>query len=254
MSNSRFLLTNLVETATLKNGTGGGAPAREETSPYVMERVQYGDRYCVWSTSAAPGSPVQVDFDMGSAKTVGAWAMLGCRSASGDPFYPDIYYASVYPGGPWTLKDSGSFSTARDQGAQFSSTQSARYWRFSIVNTGVQFSIGRLWLGAVTDLGVWHSPGATSSPFRNRIEQGQANGTFVLNDLGDPGRDISLPFNQADSALKSKVHNLYANTGSIVYLDPDDDIYEVIVKGGRVNVARNFTSLWSASVDLARLP
>lgn len=254
MANSRFLITNLVEAATLKNGTGGGAPARDEASPYVMERVQYGDRNTVWTSSATPASPLNVEFDMGSAVSVEACALLGVRSLDAtQTIQVAAYSAAAYPGGPWTLRGITSASTKRDMATTFNSV-SARYWRVQITaSVPTKFSIGRIWLGPVTDLGIKHSPGAKSSPFRNRLEQAQATGSFVINDLGDPGRDISLPFGVISSATDATLAALSDVTGSFVFIDPDSNVYEVILRGGRVERANNFAS-YSDSIDLARLP
>ena len=73
MANNTLIgLTNQVATGTLKNGTGGGAPAREEASPYLMENAKNSDRSTVWMTSASPAVPTYFDIDLGSNKTITA--------------------------------------------------------------------------------------------------------------------------------------------------------------------------------------
>jgi len=254
VANSRFLLTNLVETATLKNGTGGGAPARDETTPYIMENAKDSDRYHVWTSATTPASPLNVEFDMGSAVSIEAGALLGARSQDAtQTLQLAVYSATAYPGGPWTLRGITSASTKRDMATTFNAV-SARYWRMQITpSVPSKFSIGRLWLGAIMDLALKHSPGAKSSPFRNRIEQAQATGPLVLNDLGDPGRDISLPFGQVGSATDTLLLTLHDQVGSFVFIDPDSNVFEVILRGGRVDRANNF-STYSDSIDMARLP
>ena len=74
MPNSRFVTFNWVESATLMNGTGGSAPARDETAPFVMERLQVRDRTVLYKCSASPPSPLNIDFDLGGNRnSITSW-------------------------------------------------------------------------------------------------------------------------------------------------------------------------------------
>jgi len=211
-------------------------------------------------TSSSPPSPTRFDIDLGSNKTVTAAVILGIRLAAGAVINTcDIYSAAAaagYPPGVWNLQGSISISSAadpRDMGAIIASI-SHRYWRFEFgIPTGA-FSIGRLWLGAPTDLGVYHSPGALFSPYQNRLETPQPNGSIVLASLGDPGMDFSLPFDYAATSLKTTLTALANQTGSFLLIDPDTNFYEVILKQGRVPRIRRFNSAYSITLDMQRLP
>jgi hypothetical protein len=260
MANNTLIgVTNLLATATLKNGTGGGAPAREETSPYVMENLKGSDRSTVWQTSLAPPSPTQIDFDLGSNKTVTAVGMLGYREATGVVNTMLKVYsaasASGYVPGVWTLQATivNIGDSTRDVGAIIASV-SHRYWRFEFPLPTGQFSVGRFWIGNPTDLGLYHSPGALFSRYQNRLETPQPNGSIVIAPLGDPGMDIVLPFNYATSALKTTLAALVDQPGSFLLIDPDANFYEVILKQGRVPVTRNFNSAYSITLEMQRLP
>jgi len=260
MANNTLIgLTNHVQTATLKNGTGGGAPAREETSPYVMENAKNSDRSTVWMTSAVPGAPTDYDVDLGSNKTVTAAAILGYRMTPGGSLTNcEVYSAASaagYPPGVWNLQTTITIGTGapRDMGNIFSSI-SHRYWRFRFGIPTAAFSIGRLWLGAPTDLGLYHSPGGLFSPYQNRLETPQPNGSIVISPLGDPGMDIVLPFDNAPTALKTTLSALTDQAGSFLLIDPDTNFYEVILKQGRVPRVRRFNSAYSVTLEMARLP
>lgn len=258
MSNSRFIIANKVfDFGSLLNGTGGGSiPARDETSPYLMENALIAGRRTLWQSSSGVASPFTVDVDLGGSKSVNVAAVCGLRSDAGmascDVQYSSAYYPSAVT---WTTADSITLiNTPRDAGKVFSGgSTSARYWRFSFTGFGA-FSLASLWLGVYTDLGGMHSPDAETTPFLNRLESQQSDGSFVVNVLGDKGHDFTLPFNTADSTLKTTLQSLSDVEGSVVYIDPDDAFYEVIVRGARVNTKRSFSSIYGVGVELARLP
>lgn len=262
MSNNTLIgTTNLLATATLKNGTGGGAPALDETSPYTMAKAQNSDRYSIWTSASSPASPLYVDFDLGSNKTVTAAAMLGLRELS----FPAVSTLKIYslpasggylPAGVWTLQATinvSSFTERRDFGAVFASA-SQRYWRFEFTTSGVQFSVGRLWLGNPTDLGLIHTPGGLDRPFANRLETPQPNGAIVTNSLGDPGRDFVLPFASQESTLRDTLQALHLQTGSIVYVDSEARFFECLVKGGAVPAQRQWNTIYDMQLEMTRLP
>ena len=261
MANNTLIgITNLLATATLKNGTGGGAPALDETSPYTMAKTQTSDRSSVWKTADPPSaSPLNVDFDLGSNKTVTAAAILGYRTSAGLAASSLKIYSAPSSAGyvpaAWTLQGtiSSISGNPRDAGVVFSSV-SQRYWRFEFTHAGNAWSAGRLWLGNPTDLGLIHTPGGVDRPFANRLETPQPNGAIVINALGDPGRDFSLPFASQDSSLRDTLQNLHTQTGSIIYVDSEARFFECIVKGGAVPASRPWNTLYDLQLELTRLP
>jgi len=258
MGNSRFIIVNKVFTlASLLNGTGGGSiPARDETSPYLMENAMTAGRRTKWQTSSGVASPFTFDVDMGSATSINCAAVCGIRCDAGmgscDIQYSTTYYPTATT---WTTADSISLiSTPRDGGVVFAGgAVSKRYWRFNITSFG-QFSLSSLWLGSYTDLGGMHSPDAETTPFGNRAESQHTDGSFLVNVLGEKGHDFTLPFNATDSTLKTTLQSLSDVEGSVVYIDPDDNFYEVIVRGARVPTKRSHSSIYGVNVELARLP
>lgn len=257
MSNSRLIITNkVVVYGTVKNGAGGGAPVVDETSPYVIGNAIIPGRRTLWQTSSGVASPFTLDIDLGAARAVDCAAVCGLRSTAGmgscDVQYATTYYPAAVV---WTTADSITLTgTPRDAGKVFAGgSVSARYWRFSFTGFG-QFSLSSVWLGAYTDLGGLHSPGAETTPFLNRLESQQSDGTFLLNVLGDKGHDFTLPFNTVTSTLKTTMQSLSDVEGSIVYIDPDDHFYEVIVRGAKVGTQRTHSGIYSVGVELARLP
>lgn len=258
MSNSRFLLTNYVETATLKNGSGGGAPALDEATSYTTARAQNTDRYSLWKTSGAGGT-YNVDFDLGSAKSVRLGALLGltCLTPTGGTL--TLQHANSYYPGAWTTAGTATWASGdRDVGVVLNSAAvSERYWRFNIVTTvATNITLGRLFLGtwANYELIGMHSPGGISSPYQNRIEQALADGSFNVNTLGYPGRDFTLPFNQVTSTDRDILTAAAAASGSVVFVDGEDDVYEVLVMGGRADVSRRSGTTFDTNVTMKRLP
>ena len=253
MSNTRLVLTNRAIGATLKNGTGGGAPALDEVSPYTMAKALTADRWMPWQ--ATPGaSPIQFDIDLGSALAVTCAGVHGFRSSAFamGASTVNVMYATAYPGGPWTSAETFSMiSGPRDSGKTFAS-QSKRYWRFEIDHGGSSFTIGKFLLGVITDLGAIHSPGGEQTPFRNRLESAMPSGVIVANDLGDPGMDFTLPFGLVTAAKRTTLQGMHLATGSFSLFDADDGLYEVILRNGRVPTRRVY--LFDVDAELTRLP
>lgn len=259
-NNSRLLLANKVfDNGTLANATDAGAPARDETSPYLMENAMRAGRKTLWQTSSTVASPMMFDVDLGAARAVDCAVVCGFRADSAIGASCDVQYSTTYypAATAWTTADSITLTGApRDAGKVFAGgSVTKRYWRFSFTFAGAtSFSLSSLWLGVLTDLGGLHSPDAVTTPFRNRLEQGQQDGSFVLNDLGDKGHDFTLPFNVANATLRTTLAGLSDKSGSFVYIDPDDYFYEVIVRQGRVNQRRTHATIFGSDVELARLP
>lgn len=260
MGTSRFVTTNyaVASTTSLKNGTGG-APARDEAAPYVMERFLHRDRFAFWRTSAAPTSPLSYDLDLGSAKTITGVGLHGFRAAlPAAATTVNVQSATSYPPGAWTQRAALTLTAGpRDVGAVIAAV-SARYWRFEIQNTS-QFQIGKPLLGPVIDLGAAHAPGADASPHRFRNEQPFLGGGTLIEDLGDMGRTMSIPLPQATEARRVILEALADLPGTFAYFDPADGFFEAFVpNAGRIEIQRvlaaGASSLSSINVTLVREP
>lgn len=259
MSTSRFVLTNYACAAAtvLKNGTGGGAPALDETAPYTMARLLNASRLAFWMTSAAPASPMLVDFDLGASKSISAVGVHGFRpSATAAATTVNVYSGAAYPAA--TLRATFSLIAGpRDIGAAIS-TISARYWRFEIYNTA-PFSVAKFLLGPLTDLGYAHGPGGDATIYRFRNETPLIGGGVLVDDLGDPGKSFSIPVPTATQTRRAALEALVQQTGSFSYLDPDDELYEVLMSdSARLEVSRAFAagaaSVYSLNLRLTRQP
>ncbi len=260
MPNTKLGLTNyLTSSATaLKNGTGSGAPALIETAPYKMSNLLSSDRYTLWKSSIL-SAPTQyfVDFDLGSGKSVGAAAAEGFRAAAGvGPFIDVLYQVSTYtPGGTWLFAGSipNLAVNLRDDGVEFTPV-TARYWRFQLTPSGAsdQFSLGKFFLGLLTDLGAQHSPGATYTPMGNRLETPFPGGAIALTELGDDGSEIHIPWQVASGAVAQAFLTLQTLPGSILLFWADGHIYEVYLKGRQITQTRNFQGDYD--VVLGKMP
>jgi hypothetical protein len=264
MPNTRFLLTNhAVVNATLLNGTGGGAPALEQSTGFPMTNALTNDRYTLWKTSTAPASPTVFDLDLGQNRSIASASIHGLRVSSLTILSVNIYRSTEANGYPpvdlssWT--STGSFSTIsapRDIGTSFTAV-SARYWRFefSVSYAGSAFfTLGKLGLGPLSDLGFVYSPGSQETIVRYRTEASTPAGQTVINDFGDTGRLWSLQFDSITGATLTTLQSLAAQSGSFIYVDDAGVYYDVILQGGRLARTRRFNDLYSTTVELQRLP
>ncbi len=158
MANVKLYMRNALTLpgVTLKNGTGGGAPAIEEDPDWPLTHNFSADRETYWRTSAAPPNPVKIDFDLGSAQSIIAGGMLKIRTYGGlTNVVQTIRYisgAGVYDpaDGAWTDAVSGVSANAHNHLAYDPGTSiSARYWRFSLASA-IAFSC-KLWLVKAAD-------------------------------------------------------------------------------------------------------
>jgi len=242
MGNLKFGLTNLLTQpgAVLKNGTGGGAPPLIETAPYVMANLLSSDRYTLWRTSTLLASTsYNVDFDLGSNQSINTGAMQGYRPASGAGPFVDVYYqtGTYTPGGTWNFLGSivNLVFNLRDDYVEFSPV-TARSVRFVITVGGsnLVFTLGKFFIGSVTDLLGEHSPGATYAPFSGRLETPLPGGAVVLTEQGDEQGEFTIPWNYAPALVESLFLTLQTLRSTQLMIWPDGHVYEVFLKGRRL--------------------
>ena len=260
MGTARFILANHLLTASVRNGGGGGLPVREETSPHVMENAFTADRQTPWQSAGTPTNPFEFWIGMSSSHATTGVALLGFR-----PITPGAVGSVVISSGAssavpgtYTTRATLSFSAdARDKGAAFS-TVSAQYWKVSFANSG-GWSLGRIVLGTVVDLGLASGPGADVSRHQNRSEAQLPIGSFVIETLGDPGATFSILVNVASETDFENFATIAAWAGTVVYIDPDGNVYECLVPGGQLAAQRGFyvsggLSRYAMELRLVRLP
>lgn len=259
MANTRLGLVNWITSAgaVLKNGTGGGAPALNEQAPYTMSKLLTWDRYLYWK-SATMASPTayDVDIDLGASRAVDLLAINGYKTASGVGIAVDFYYqtGAYNAAGTWTYLATLA-AGIRDVGVQITPV-TARSMRMRVIpNSGSTVCrVGNFFAGQLVDLGGRHSPGGLYAPVRNRIELGTPGGVTFLSDTGDPGADLTLPWESASDAQRATLLALHDLTGSFIMLDGDGACFEVYVVNGRIGAERQFIGRSDMSVELRRLP
>jgi hypothetical protein len=130
---------------------------------------------------------------------------------------------------------------------------SARWWRF-IFNVGAstQFSIAKLFLGVLADLGGQHSPGATYAPMGNRLETSLPGGAIVLSEQGDDGAEFRIPWQVAAPAVEAAFLSFQTLPGSRLLLWPDGHFYDAYLKGRQLTQTRNFQNDYE--LILGRMP
>ena len=244
MANTRFGIVNRASNGVIKNGSGGGAPALDETTGFPMSNLLIPDRYTPWKSLSPPAtSPLQIDVDLLSSQAVEVAALLGFRPTPGPAGAVTVYSASAYPGGPWTPRGTTPSLTggAGNYQTNFASF-SARYWRFEIASIVGQIRVGQLWLGQLVDLGILYAPGSSRHLRRLRTTYRTATGLPVIVDDGLNYREFSLSFPARTKAQRQQIESVASAPGSILYLDHDDLAYQVFAPNGVDSV-----HVWNAS-------
>lgn len=240
MSNVRFYHSNrlAVSSVVLKNGTGGGAPALNEDTDFPMSNLKLADRNSYWRTSAIPGDPLQVDFQLAA----GFQSVVALGITNLDLF--DVYSqlqvltASVYPAGPWTARGTIPMATV-DNVTEIASV-SAPYWRFEFSNGGVQFRC-KLWLAATKiDMGKQSAPPEEEEMEQARSDLETPRGLIISTWHGTPRLRYRLPWPVASATLKNQIKTIAQRQSSLLYGSFENVWSEVIVDGARARWARTF--------------
>lgn len=229
MATSRFGLTNRMSSAaTVKNGSGGGAPARDEDADFPMDNVLQGDRHVVWRSSASPSYPIRLDVDLGGNRTIEA---LGFHGMFGAWLGITAYYqtGAYSAGGTWTAMAVPSVaSMPRDTGAVFAAVANVRSLRFDISGSG-QIGCGKFFAGALVDLELVGSPGMENNTRLNRELVTLPSGATFAYSLGANGHEITIPVEQVSTATSSLIEQLAGQTGSFTFVDLQDVFYDVLL-------------------------
>jgi len=255
----RWIGANWVENAAtvLKNGTGGGAPDRDEVAPYVMENALQHDRHVLWQQ--ASGSGMSFDLDLGAARAVRVAGLHGHRAltASGGIVSCVVQYASTYPpGGGWT--NAGSIgSPGRDAISIFASTQTFRYWRFDMEIVGGVFTLGKLLLANVpTEVGSNPSSQEELRRLPNLVDR-TAGEDPIVTIVGDLRTHFALHFQAITATVLAQLKSMAARAESFILIDMDDTPWEVIVEDHELEYelvfADDTTKLYNAILRLEQL-
>ncbi len=242
MASLRFGVTNLLATATLQNGTGGGAPALDEVSPWLTSNVKNADRGLVWQGTATGN----VDLTLASASTLAMFAVLGHRgapsSSAGVASVEVFTQAGAYtPGGTWTSRGTITLGAGvRDGGFIITPVASLDSVRFTVTAT-TAFTIGRLWAGAVDyDLSVVSSPGYQRRRVIPQLRSVMGGGTPHLTTAGDVRWEYVLPYQDIGAELNTKLRTIGSQGGSFVLVDRDGTFYEAVTADGTFSEALTF--------------
>jgi hypothetical protein len=243
MGTARFITLNLLELSTvvLKNGTGG-APARDEIAPYVMENALERSRRVLWQ--AAGAGTVNVDLDLASHVQTRAGGIIGHRplgaSSDGiDSFKMQYNDGNTYPPAGWTdLFADTPTDQARDKGIVWASNITLRYVRYALT-CGGPFTLGRLLLGLIDlDLGLLPSSQLERSHLPMVVDR-TAGEDPVVTVVGDIRSRFTLRFRSITGTVLAKLQQLAALGGlardarplPFIWIDGDDVFRELIVDG-----------------------
>ena len=223
MGTTRFAYTNKLESATILN-----APSADAV--LVAANSKNGQRYIPWRSAAGPPSPVDIEFDLGSAQAVTIAALLNIPPVVIGGSTTQITSVAVESasaaGGPWTNRATITPAGLTDIGAVFAS-QTFRYWRFRLTNNGI-FSVGELWLGVVQqDIGMQFAPGTIKGHRKNRSRVESAAG---LKQSFYHSRNLhqwSLNYETATDAMRASLDDVFQQRKFILFIDENDTFYQV---------------------------
>lgn len=240
MSDIKFFYSNKLTTGTLRNGTGGGAPATEEDPSFPMANLLDDDTLSPWKSSATPADPLQVDISITSS-TLRAIGITGFSGGSGISF--GVYYStsSTYPPGSW-LSLVGATSLNKATTLVEVNQSGVRQLRFEFNSLPGAIRIGKLFAGASTvNLGHEGGPGTSElvDKWRSVIET-EAGGLLVSSLASDSARfRLELPF--MNSTDRSNIKTVAALSGPVMMLWSDGVAWEVFIEDDQIVLERIFS-------------
>ena len=214
--------------ATIKNGTGGGAPPLVQDAAYPMSNLLLVDRYTVWATGAAAPSPHLVHLDLGFAYDISFVGLLGIRypNPGSGPSLVEIGSRTTYSvtQGDYTIRSTQDLAGHPVDPCAAIATVAARYWQLAIydIDTTFGFSLGKPMLGSLDqDLGstMVYSPGATVRRVQPGARTEVMDGAPVVSYLGLPYKLFALPFRMIQTVVKTKLDTIAQQTDPLVYFD-----------------------------------
>ena len=223
-STLRFIGTNYALNAAT---TILAVTSEDANFPGVNVKVR--DRYIVWKSTSTSGVDINLDLDIGTGKTVAVVGVLGFRPAGVNisPTTVNVLSGTTYPGG---LTNVVSISTILKRDMHALVTPSGnRYWRFSFSLSTNQFSVGKVLLGTIDDLGIAYSPGSAEAPGRTRSRVVTVMGAPVIRDQGDVMNRLRYQFRSVPQATRDKLIT-YLNLSAMpkALLTPFDQPIEFI--------------------------
>ena len=266
MANFRFFRNTQNEAltengATLKNGSGGGAPAEASDPLNTMSNALTADRYSVWKTNNTPAaSPVNLDVDLGSALSIYAIGVHGFTLVGGSMGTLTIQTqtGSYTPAGTWTTFGtiaSANLTSSRDRAVIDTNTvASVRSIRWSFAHTSGIWTVGKVWavVAPTIDCDAL-MPGSMYTPTRYQTEVVGPSGIPAITDSARDGFLWSLDLGPVGSALKLAVWSIVNSANPVSMLDDADKLEEVRIPGGQIPSPR-FFSTYNPRLDLTRLP
>ena len=265
MANIRFFRNSQNEAltengATLKNGSGGGAPAEASDSAYPMSNALLADRYSPWRTNNTPaGTPVNLDVDLGGTLSIYAIGVHGFTLISGSMGTLTLgYQTGTYNGaGSFTTFgtiSAASLTTSRDRAVVDTGTQSARSLRWSFAHTSAIWSVGKVFavVAPTIDCDAL-MPGSLYTPVRYQTENVGPSGIPAITDHNRDGFLWSLDLGPVSSALRLAVWTIVNSASPVSMIDDADKLEEVRIPGGQIPSPRAF-STYNPRLDLTRLP
>lgn len=262
MADSRFFRSsqNVALSGTLKNGSGGGAPAETSDPSFPMLQAIQHDRMTPWKTPSTPASsPINLDIDFGSTLSIYAMGVHRYElfSGSAGTLTMQTQTGTYTPGGTWTTFGTisgANLTSSRDRAAVDTNTVSCRSGRWSFAHTSGVFAVGKVWAVVAPTITKQYAKDSVLTPVRYITENVDSNGVAFINDYMEDGFLWSLDLGVCTSAEKIAIWTLVNSGRSCSMLDDADKLEEVRVVGGQIPTARAFDTVYFPRIELARLP
>jgi len=231
-------LTNYVETATLKNGTGGGAPVLSEVAPYLTVNTQKRSRRLFWQKASA--AALDVDFLLAGSTVLDAGGIAGHFPIGGVGIatYTMRYQTGAYvPGGVWTDvpgRIAVAVGSAMDSVASFSSQITANSLRYSLTSVPSVFTLASfVALKHDYDLeGLWSN--LAREKHTAQFEDSSIGEDAIINFTGSDREVWSISWDDILLSLFNKLEAIRACRKAFWVMDKLGAGMEFTVSGGRM--------------------
>lgn len=240
MSSLRVSKINKAETATIKNGSGGGAPARFDTSPWAAENALTKSRKVLWVGTGSGDLDVAIT-DGSSNTAVQVVGLLGCSgSPTGSAGITSVafkYQAGTYtPGGSFTtMTGAGALTVGavgRNAAIFLAASVNLATLRISIT-AGSAFTVGRIFAGTIeVDTTILWSPGKQLRYVQPTARVEGIDQHPSISPSGYPFFEYAIPYSELDETKLALVQTIGRYSGPFLLHDGNaNDVQECVSLG-----------------------
>ena len=265
MPDSRFVITDWLDPIDWPSVALTNSPAT--ATGYSAESIRSRDRHTVWKASSSAAYDAVFQYDLGQERSVRVLSICGEKHREwGSSLGPAVWLHYSEDGETWTNVSTTAIISQTAWGTTgnpvtpdlsyvFAASISAQFWQVSFYNTN-NFSVGKMFLGPINDLGLVYSPGTVIQSVRQRTRH-SVNGALAIHETGPAYRRWQLRFDKATATTQATLDSIHGLGRPFVYIDKGSKTWHVELDDDLLTRSHFYgnatTDLYDSSLNLVQL-